>query len=87
MGKDTVCLLLQILQKFVICEVRVINVEKNNSWWHDTCGACETEIQKTTGSLYCDTCKSPIPVCEKRLISCSEHTILSRVLSEFVTFS
>ncbi|KAK1352764.1 hypothetical protein POM88_053195 [Heracleum sosnowskyi] len=54
------------IKKNVICEVKVISVEENNSWWHDSCGTCETEIEKKEGSIYCNTCKNPIPVAEKR---------------------
>lgn len=57
-----------LFQKFVFCEIKVISVEENHSWWHYSCGTCESEIEKKESNIYCNTCKNPIPVAEKRFI-------------------
>ncbi|KAL1830414.1 hypothetical protein ACET3Z_000065 [Daucus carota] len=43
----------------------VISVEENG-WWCNSCGGCETEVEKQAGKFFCKNCNHCIPVAEKR---------------------
>ncbi|XP_017233287.2 uncharacterized protein LOC108207343 [Daucus carota subsp. sativus] len=55
----------EYIKKQVYCVVKVISVEENG-WWCNSCGGCETEVEKQAGKFFCKNCNHCIPVAEKR---------------------